>query len=142
MGSKGVPTTLEKELAICHDYALQKNANAVGRKHQVAASTVITIIDRHPEVIQRVRAELASTLEEKLSEAILEYVSSRGILDPRKLKDATLQQAMTSLGIGIDKLQMIQGTPQLRAPEDMPPAIRALAELILVEIRAKQASIQ
>lgn len=137
MGRSGVPTTYDKELAICRDYALWKNCKKVGKMHQVAHTTVMSIVNRNPDVIQEMRGGLAFTLEERLSEAVEEYVSARGILDPEKLKDATLQQVMTSLAIGIDKLAIIQGAPQLRTSEDIPPVVRALAEKILAEIVSK-----
>lgn len=134
MGKSGVPTTADVELMICRDYSLYKSAKKVGRMHGVAARTVIRIIDRNPEVMLELRSELALQLEEGLSKAILEYCGSRGILDPAKLNNATLQQVNTSLAIAIDKLAVIQGAPQLRAPEDLPPVVRALANRLLQEL--------
>lgn len=134
MGRSGVPTRADDEMKMCRDYYLYRSARKVAKLHNVAPSTVISVVDRNPELMTKLRHEMSLYVEEGLSKAILEYCGSRGILDPEKIKNATLQQVGTSLAIAIDKLAIIQGAPQLRAPDDLPPVVRALADRLLREL--------
>lgn len=128
MARSGAKLDAELQMEVVADFAATGNASKTGRKYGISHVTVQAYAERHPKLYQeakeRVRLETISYLQDFVRMAL----SDRGLTDPDKLKHAGVKELAVSVGIAIDKLQLLQGEPTARIEATMNPAAQAVAE--------------
>ena len=138
-GDMGARLTEKRKKKIYADYAQCGTYAAAAKLNDVSNNTVKNVVK---EFGNSDFAEKCNQKKEEISKDILSYMESKKsvvcdiielglstMLDPEKMKNATLSQITTALGTLIDKWAIVSGAPAADDREDaLSKSLRELAE--------------
>lgn len=136
-GDMAARLTDKQKNKIIADYVECRSYNAVAKKHGISDKTVKSIVEANSEFTKK-----SEQKKEENAADVLAYMESKKsvvcdiiglglstMLDPEKMKNATLSQITTALGTLIDKWAIVSGSPVDDNREDaLSKSLRELAE--------------